>query len=55
MLLVGLLAIGGGAAAREVGPPRQKIVALGFDVANDALIEAYPKALYRRANVGRDR
>ncbi len=55
VLLVGLLAIGGVAAAREVGPPRQKIVALGFDVANDALIEAYPKALYRRANAGRDR
>ena len=53
-LLGALFAIGSVVAASEVGPPREKIVALGFDVASHALLKTYPKALYRRGNDGRD-
>ena len=53
-LLIGLFAIGSITAMGEVGPPRDKIVALGFDVSSNALIKAYPRALYRSGNDARD-
>ncbi len=52
--LLGLFAVGSVAMASDVEQPRQKIVALGFDVASNVLIKAYPRALYRSGNEGRD-
>lgn len=53
-LLGGWLAIGSVAAAGEVGQPREEIVALGFDAGSHSLIKAYPRAIYRSDNEGRD-
>lgn len=53
-LLGVLFAIGSVAAAGEVGPPREKIVALAFDVGSNALFKAYSRMLYRSGNDGRD-
>ncbi len=56
-IVCGLLAIGSATAiakGREVDPLHGSIVALRFDVASQTLLKAYPHALYRSGNSGRD-
>ena len=54
VLLAGLLATGNIAVAGEIVLPRDRIVALDFDVHDHSLIKAYSRTLYRSGNDGRD-
>lgn len=51
-LLIGGLALTGAARAADIGSPHERIVALAYDTANSALIEASPRALYRSRDDG---
>jgi len=53
-LLIGLFAMSSVAAAGEVVSPQAKVVALAVDATSRILIKAYPRALYRSRNGGRD-
>jgi photosystem II stability/assembly factor-like uncharacterized protein len=52
-VLLGLVAVSSVAAAGVV-TPRQKVVALAFDAGSHTFVKAYPRALYRSRNEGRD-
>ena len=53
-VLIGALALTGSARAADIGPPRERIVALAYDAGNSSLIKANARALYRSRNDGRD-
>jgi len=54
LLLAGSFAIGSAAAAGKIIAPSAKIVALDFDVDNNALFKAYSRTLYLSRTEGRD-
>lgn len=54
VVLAGLLAVFGAAHADQGNPPKGPIVALGFDGGTRTLLKAYPQALYRSGDAGRN-
>ncbi|MGH6894977.1 MAG: WD40/YVTN/BNR-like repeat-containing protein [Geminicoccaceae bacterium] len=53
VLAVGLVAVHGIASARNGNEPRGAVVALAYEAGSDALLKAYPRALYRSSDSGR--
>ncbi|HEV8553765.1 MAG TPA: hypothetical protein VGR65_10355 [Casimicrobiaceae bacterium] len=54
VIIAGLLATCGVADARQSEAAANRIVALGFDAGTQTLLKAYPRALYRSSNAGRN-